>query len=386
MSFIIEEYEKREEKAIRTGKKILGKAEWLINRKNDWSKGFFFELIENNYVYPNHCEIHCVDGVGTKLFLSSWSENYSLFPIDAIAMNANDMATAIHALPNCVDLYFAVAGEIEDKYMGDIIQGFVNGLEKIKIPNALYDVNIGKIETASLDEIVSLGEKGKGLDVGVVMTGFIERIKVPNLNPKEGNYIVGVSSSGLHSNGYTRARHVLFSEEVEYREEWKSQYKGRLKFDDKPSILEGKTVIEALGEPTSLYLVEAALIGEKFDCRDIYGVNITGNGLHNFNRAGRKVSFEITDPLNMLGIHRLLIDESKLSPKEAYRDQNMGMGFSYIVPNLKTAEGIKDFINSRGYHSAKIVGEVKASDENQLRTTIHKPYEGEKIDFIGYNN
>src|SRR3989338_4237177 len=111
---------------------------------------------------------------------------------------------------------------------------------------AHFDLNIGKLETASLDEMISLGIPNKGHDFGIVMTGYIKKDKVPNLNPKPGHLIVGISSTGLHSNGYTGARHVLFTSDVEYREEWKSQYKGRFYFNDKPKILEGKTVLEAL--------------------------------------------------------------------------------------------------------------------------------------------
>jgi len=380
------DYEKREKMAIRSGKRALSRAPWLFNRTNPQSKGFFFELKENDVVHPDYYAVHCVDGVGTKLFLSAWSNNYSLQPIDAIAMNANDLATAIHALPDAIDLYFAVQHSIEENHMEEIMGGFVDALERIRVPGAPFDPNIGKIETASLDEMVSLGVPGKGWDVGVVMTGYIPKDKVPNLHPKSGNIIVGVSSSGAHSNGYTSARHILFPPGVEYREEWKSQYKGRFQFDDQPAVLEGLTVLEALQAPTAIYLVDAASIGKKFDDRDIYGVNITGNGLANFNRAGQGVSFEITEPLDLLPIHKLLIEESGWRPEEAYTKQNMGMGFAYIAPSLEMAEGVVELIHRGGENRAKIVGEVRKNKEPELRTTIHRPYEGKPLDFIGYHN
>lgn len=165
-----------------------------------------------------------------------------------------------------------------------------------------------------------------------------------------------VSSTGAHSNGFTATRHVLFKSDVEYREEWKPQYRGRFNLNDKPEILEGRTVLEALQNPTALYLVETSLIGQQFDNRDIYGINITGNSLANFNRVGKNISFEITDPMDVLPIHKLLIEESGWTPKQAYTKQNMGMGFAYIVPNLEIAEGIVKLINERGEHKAKIIG------------------------------
>ncbi|MBC8500540.1 MAG: hypothetical protein ISS25_03185 [Nanoarchaeota archaeon] len=382
----LDDYEDREKVAIQSGKQALARAPWLFNRTNPKAKGFFFELKENNIVHPYHYAVHCVDGVGTKLFLSVWANNYALQPIDGIAMNANDMATGIYAFPDVVNLYFAVQSEIEEQHMGEIISGFVDALEKIRIPNAPFDLNIGKIETASLEEMISLGVPNKGWDVGVVMTGYILKDYVPALNPHDGHIIVGVSSTGAHSNGYTGARHVLFTPDAEYREEWKPHYKGRFQFDDKPDILEGMSVIEALQVPTALYMVEAALIGQKFNIREIYGVNITGNGLENFNRVGERVSFEITDPLDPLPIHKLLIQESGWTPEQAYKKQNMGMGFAYVVPTLNIAEEVVKLINTGGEHRAKIVGEVKESKEEELTTTIHRPYEGGPITFTGYAN
>ncbi len=126
------------------------------------------------------------------------------------------------------------------------------------------------------------------------------------------------------------------------------------------------------------------MVGKEFDNRDIYGVNITGNGLHNFNRVGQGVSFEITDPMEELPIHKLLSQESKWNPKQAYTKQNMGMGFAYIVPDIKTAEEVVDLISRRGEHKAKIVGKVEKSYEKYLKTILN--YKGEKLEFVGYSN
>jgi phosphoribosylformylglycinamidine cyclo-ligase len=381
------DYEKSEEMAITSGKKALERAPWLFDRRDDRSKGFFVELRRNNVVHPGYLSVHCVDGNGTKLFLSAWSDNYRLAPIDGLAMNANDMATIIHAFPSELSIYMACQTPVEEQKMGEIMNGFVDGIERINIPNAPWRLNIGKMETASLDEMISLGLAGKGVDFGIVMNGYIPKDKVPNLSPRPGQLIVGVSSTGLHSNGFTGARHVVFTPEVEPREEWKGQYKGRFRFNDRPSVLEGQTVLEAMQTPTALYLVEAALIGQQFDNREIYGVNITGNGLHNFNRVGSDVAFEITDPLPLLPIHRLLIEESGWNPQKAYTKQNNGMGFAYIFPTFNMAEQAVKLINQRGENRAQIVGEVahSAKGETELRTTIHKPYDGALIDFVGYN-
>jgi len=59
--------------------------------------------------------------------------------------------------------------------MGEIMDGFVDAFERIRIPNAPWDLNVGKLETASLDEMISLGVPGKGVDFGIVMTGLIHK-------------------------------------------------------------------------------------------------------------------------------------------------------------------------------------------------------------------
>ncbi len=380
-------YERSEGMAIAAGQEAFKRAPWLFNRMIPKFKGFFVEL-RINPVNPDYLEAHCVDGNGTKLFYSAWSDYYRDAPIDGIEMNANDLATIIHAYPNMLNLYIASQTEVEENKMGEIMNGFVDALERIRIPNAPWDLNIGKIETASLDEMISLGLPGKGVDFGISMTGLIHKNKVPNLDPKRGHFIVGVSSTGMHSNGHTGARHELFtySPKLESREEWANQYHGKFDIWDRPEILEGKTVLEALQVPTADYLVEASLIGQQFDNRDIYGINITGNGLHNFNRAGEGVSFEITDPFEPLSIHKLLIQESGWNLETAYKKQNMGMGFAYVVPSFEIAEGIVKLINDQGQNTAKIVGELRKSKEGDLRTILHTPYETNPIDFVGYSN
>lgn len=382
----LSDYEKSEQIAIEGGKRALDRIPWAKSRNYQKTKGFFAELLYNDIVHPGYCEVHCVDGVGTKLFLAPWSGNYRLGGTDGIAMNANDKATLIHPFPSALNLYIATQEGFRKEHMEETMHEIVDAIERIRIPNAPFDLAIGKFETASLEEIVCLGIKGKGFDIGIVMTGYIAIDKIPNLDPKPGHIIVGVSSTGMHSNGFTGGRHTLLAPDpaLEYREEFLAAYHGKYSLNSKPEILEGKTVLEAMQVPTALYTVEAALIGQQFDNRDIYGVNITGNGLHNFNRTGNGVSFEITKPLPLLPIHKLLIQESGWSPTESYTKQNNGLGIAYIIPTLDIAEKTVDLINNRGEHKAQIIGEVVKSNESQLRTTLHKPYEGPAISFIGY--
>jgi len=76
-----------------------------------------------------------------------------------------------------------------------------------------------------------------------------------------------------------------------------------------------------------------------------------------------------------------LMQESGWNIPTAYRKQNMGMGFAYIVPSIQVADGVASRINARGEHTAKIVGEVVAHD-GELTTRLHKDGIHE---FVGYN-
>lgn len=380
------DYEASEAVAIASGKQAFSKAPWLFDRRLPKSKGFFVEL-RDCPVSPEYAEAWCVDGVGTKIFYAAMMNDYRKPGIDGIAMNANDLATIMRAYPSSLCIYLACQTPVEEKHMGEIMEGFVSAAQDIAIENAPWELNIGKLETASLDEIIGSVVQDKGTDFGIVMGGYIRKEHIPNLDPQPGHKIVGVSSTGLHSNGHTGARHVLFVPDIEYRDEWKPQYKGRFHPGDMPDILKGQSVLEALAVPTALYLADAVHIGEEYDNLDIFGINITGNGLHNFNRAGHNVSFEITDPLPLLPIHYLLAQESGWSPEVSYKKQNNGMGFAFIVPNQKIGERIVNYLNGTGKFTSAIVGEVAKSNDAELRTTIHKPYEGKgPLNFVGYTS
>lgn len=377
------DYEKSEGIAIDAGKASLAKAPWLFERRVAGSDRFFATLIENDSVHPDHYLIECNDGVGSKLILASLSGNYIPQSIDGVMMVINDLATVINGRPNSLNIYISTQEKVRKKFMGQIMEGVRIGMEQAKSRFAEFDLNIGKIETASLEKFVSTGVPGLGYDLAFSLTGFIRKSKVPRLNPESGDKIIGVASSGLNSNGFTMACEAVFSPDVEYREEWKPCYSGRHMLDDKPEVLQGKSVLEALQAPTPCYFPIAAEIGT-LSPRNIYGVNITGNGLANFNRVGRNVSFEITDPLPLLPVHEFVIQEAKLTPRAAYEKLNMGMGFSFIVPR-HLAEFIREGINSKEEQRAEIVGEVYKTKSKVLRTTIHKPYEGDALTYRGYS-
>src|SRR5262249_15934535 len=133
-----------------------------------------------------------------------------------------------------------------------------------------------------------------------------------------GDSIIGLSSSGLHSNGYTLARHALLT-------------KGRLKLQDHLAELQGQSVGETLLTPTVIY-VKAVMALLESDI-PVHGLaHIIGGGIFNLARLSPKVSFEITDPLPVHPIFSLIKDCGEISDKEMWNVFNMGCGFCVIVP------------------------------------------------------
>jgi phosphoribosylformylglycinamidine cyclo-ligase len=362
-----EDYERREAAAVSAGKANMGK---MFFDRRVGRGGLFAEVRENKAAYPNHYMLLAIDGVGTKIFLSEWMERYDTIGHDLVAMNMNDLATFGAVIPDVFNIYFAVQSRVEEEKMGEIVKGIDDAL-RLCLIDADINMNYGKCETASIDEMVAGPVAGYGYDLAASATAFIENARMPSFEPKPGDLIIGFASSGLHSNGYTAARHVLLSPAVEGRKEWRHQYRGHFMLDDTvPGSKENKmTVGEALLEPTRLYFRAMSRIASQ--APGIFGVNITGYGLKNFNRFGECVTYHITDPLPPHPIHNLIVREGGYSVEEAFTKLNMGMGFAVIARRQAEADIVLEIAKEEGI-TAKIIGDVSESAAKLPRVMLHK--------------
>ncbi|MBE6516384.1 MAG: phosphoribosylformylglycinamidine cyclo-ligase [Methanocorpusculum parvum] len=268
----------------------------------------------------------CTDGVGTKMRVADDLQDWSTVGIDCMAMNVNDMYV-MNIEPIAFVDYIATEG-INKEQMVQIGVGLNEGAR-------LANLNIVGGETATLKGMVNgLDLAGTCLGVqnrGAVVTG--EKVAV-------GDVIVGVPSTGVHSNGYTLARKVA---------EENGGYATVL-----PS---GRTVGEALLTPTRIY-------SEVLDvCRqvEVHGMcHVTGGGLLNFLRIS-DLGFSIEDPLEVPEILQWIAEKGQLSENELYRTFNMGMGFAFIVAP-ENAEKLISLIPG-----AKAVGHVIEEHKVLLR-------------------
>jgi len=364
------DYQKREEKAVSAIKGAIPSK--LKQNMSAISEGMFAELYENNKVFPEYFMACAIDGVGTKLILADAMEIYDTVGIDLVAMSANDLATLGKVSPFLFIDYFAVQSKIQEKGItGELIKGIVKGLEMSEVGDILRSsihINFGKGETASVDELMSSFKPGYGFDLAGGLIGFIKKNDI-HTDVKVNDKIIALKSSGAHSNGYTDLRLKLLKGDFETRAEFKKNYKGKFKLDDK---FDNSTIGRILLEPTKIYCKTVAAIASEMK---VIGINNTGYGLKNFNRI-KGFQFLIDNPIKPQPIFELMQKKSKFGDEQMYKKFNMGMGFFLIVDKNNADKALS--IAEKFREEAQIVGEVKKGSG----TVLVK--DNKKIVFEGY--
>ena len=248
------------------------------------------------------------DGVGSKVLIANAISKWDTIGIDCIAMNVNDLY-AIGAEPIAFVDYLAVE-KVNPERAEQIAIGLARGAE-------LSNMTIVGGETASLPEII------RGFDLAGTAIGIVDKDKVVTGEKiKEGDVLVGVPSSGLHSNGYTLARAIVAQSGYSYTD-----------------LMPGgrKSIGEELLEPTRIYHEVVELVKR---C-NVHGLaHITGSGLLKLRRISN-LGFEITDPLEPQPIYQFLQEQGNVEDLEMYRTFNMGMGFLVVLAEEEAKEACR---------------------------------------------
>ena len=283
--------------------------------------GLFASLIDFGDKYITMA----TDGVGTKLMIAEALNKWDTVGIDCIAMNVND-TICVNAEPTSFVDYIAI-----DKPNEDITREIGIGLQK---GAELSNMEIVGGEIAVLPEIVN------GVDLSGTCLGYVEKDKIITGDKcAEGDLIISLRSSGIHSNGLTLARKIVEANNIGW--------------NDKVSGL-SKTIGEELLTPTEIYVRQVLEITKQFEVHGL--VDITGGGLRNILRMRKGLQYVISDPVKPAPIFQKLQELGEVEDKEIYQTLNMSMGFTIIAP-ADAAEEI-----AKKYANADIVGRVQKGD------------------------
>lgn len=285
-----------------------------------------------------------VDGVGTKVLVAQMMEKYDTVGIDVVAMCVNDLI-CVGAEPIALVDYLAVE-KPDEKMSREIAKGLAEGA-------LMSDVAIVGGETAVVPDIIRGEILGRGFDLAAMAVGVVDRDElITGSKMKEGDVIVGLRSSGIHSNGLTLARKVLF--EV-----------GGLTVND-PLPGSKKSVGEELIKPTKIYTRPILEVVNRTKVSAL--ANITGGAFTKFERFQRfsEVGFVLDKMPEPPEIFKAIQKIGKVSDREMYRTFNMGIGFCIVCPPESRQETLKT-LEDCGCKPG-VIGEVTSEKGIKVRT------------------
>lgn len=279
------------------------------------------------------------DGVGTKLKLAFLQDKHDTVGLDCVAMCVNDII-CVGAKPLFFLDYIAVGKNVPEE-VASIVKGVAEGC--IQSECCL----IGG-ETAEMPGFYPEDE----YDLAGFAVGIVDKKKVIDIEKvSEGDAIIGIASSGIHSNGYSLVRKVFDVENTDLNKTYEE--------------LDGKTLGEVLLTPTKIYVKPMLALFKEMTPHAV--MHITGGGFYeNIPRAlPEGMSAKIyKDELEIPGIFKLLMKEGNIPERDMFNTYNMGTGMTVVVPKEDAARAV-EIIEAAGEH-AKVIGEIVKSSEGVI--------------------
>jgi len=276
------------------------------------------------------------DGVGTKVLVAQEMRKFDTIGIDCIAMTVNDLI-CLGAEPVALLDYIALEKE-DDELVAQLSRGLVVGATDARAA-------IVGGETAIVGDLLK-GIDGYGFDLVSMGVGVVKKNSlVDGSEIREGDAVVGIASSGLHSNGYTLARRIVSGRNM----------------DEEVEEL-GETIGEALLKPTKIY-VQPTL--DALRRREVHGVaHITGGAFAKMTRlvGARKLQFNLSrlESKTAPPIFGFLKREGHVSDTEMYQTFNMGVGLCLVTPRGEVDAVLRDY-RKLGFDGRQI-GAVKRGE------------------------
>jgi phosphoribosylformylglycinamidine cyclo-ligase len=270
------------------------------------------------------------DGVGTKLVVAEELGRYDTVGIDCVAMNVNDVI-CVGAEPLAMLDYIAIE-RADPAVCEEIGVGLARGAELagVEIPGG---------------ELAQLGQLVRGVDVSGACFGIVQLDAIVDGSAVlPGDVVIGLPSSGIHSNGYTLARAALAG----------------IDLGDDPEGRLGRPLGDVLLEPTEIYVTPIVeLLRSEVDVRGL--AHITSGGTGNLLRLAAEVGYEIDHPLPVPPIFDLIQERGEVADEEMREVFNMGCGFCVVVPSADEEAALT--LLREHYPNARRIGRVMEGEQ-----------------------
>lgn len=284
----------------------------VIRRKGAF--GGLFALAKGQYKNP--VLVSSTDGVGTKLLVAQAAGKHDTVGIDLVAMNVNDIL-CVGAKP-LFFLDYIACGKLKPKVLGDVVKGIAAGCRQ-------SGCSLVGGETAEMPGMYKPDE----YDLAGFAVGIVEKKKIIDGSAiKAGDQVIGLPSTGLHSNGFSLARKVLSSA-------------GQKKY------------AKQLLAPTRIYAKEVSGLLAKFPVRGI--AHITGGAFYDkltkILPAGKCFAID-RGSWPVPEIFHIIQKKGKIGDREMYRTFNMGIGMAFVL-------SLKDVAKASSYLKKKKIKHYK---------------------------
>ncbi len=255
------------------------------------------------------------DGVGTKIFIAEMMDRYDTIGIDCVAMNVNDLI-CIGAEPLAMLDYVAVQVPHE-RLLDELGKGLYRACE-------LAHITVPGGEVAQVREMIKGTRDGWSFDLVGAAVGIVDLNRIITGKAcKPGDVMIGIASTGIHSNGYTLARKVFFDQA------------GLDVHSHVPEL--GRRLGDELLEPTGIYVREAvSMLQSGLPVAGL--VHVTSDGMTNLLRLEAEVGFDIECMPEPQPIFGLLQDKGGITAAEMHEVFNMGVGFCVVADAASESE------------------------------------------------
>lgn len=291
--------------------------------------GSFAGMVELPEGYKKPVLVSGTDGVGTKLDIACKKRKFDTVGIDCVAMCVNDILC--HGAKPLFFLDYIACGKLEAEVSSDLVKGVAEGC--IKSQCSL----IGG-ETAEMPGMYKEGD----YDIAGFAVGIVDKDKIINgKDIKSGDKLIGIASSGVHSNGYSLIRKVFKNLDEDFN---------------------GKAIWEELLTPTKIYVKPVLSLLEKFNIKGM--AHVTGGGFYeNLPRMLSEEGLSIVINKNSYEIPEIFkkLMELGVKEEEMYNTFNMGIGFVLCVEEDEVEEVLKEL--SKQGEKAFEIGYINAGGE-----------------------